>query len=120
MFVELRRLGILKDLIRVLKLRLSKKVGNHLKKKGKQLKNRATTPVSTDYSPEIDGSEELGEIKSAYYQSLNGILRWMDISHEVSMLSLHVALPRKGHLELVYYIILYLKIYHNARLVLDP
>ena len=45
---------------------------------------------------------------------------WMDIFHEVSMLPLHVALPRKGHLEQVYHIFSYLKIYHNARLVLDP
>jgi len=44
----------------------------------------------------------------------------MDISHEVSMLSSHVALPRKGHLEQVFHIFSYLKIYHNERLVLDP
>jgi len=48
-------------------------VENHLNKEGKQLKKRATTPVSTDYSPEIDGSEELGEIESAYYPLLIGI-----------------------------------------------
>ena len=36
------------------------------------------------------------------------------------MMSLHLALPREGHLEQVLHIFAYLKKYHNAELVYDP
>ena len=50
---------------------------------------------------------ELDEKDSVYYQSLIGILRWgvelgrVNICLEVSMMSAHLALPRKGHLDQV-------------------
>jgi len=44
----------------------------------------------------------------------------MDISTKVSALSSYVAMPRSGHLNQVFNIFAYLKIYHNARIVLDP
>ena len=50
-------------------------VENHLMKQDKALKKRVTTPVSIDYIPEVDGSDELEETELAYYQSLIGILR---------------------------------------------
>jgi hypothetical protein len=43
----------------------------------------------------------------------------VDISCEVSMLSSHVALPRKRHIQQVFHIFSYLKSHHNARLVFD-
>ena len=58
-----------------------------------------------DYRPEIDVTEELGDEDASYYQSLIGILRWMvelgrvDICTEVSMMSSHLSMPRRGHLE---------------------
>ena len=61
-----------------------------------------------------------------YYQSLIGILRWIvrlgrvDVCLEVTMMSSHLALPRKGHMEQVMQIFGYLKKYHNAELVVDP
>ena len=61
-------------------------------------------PVSNEYRPELDESEELDEVDAAYYQSLIGVLRWIvelgrvDINCEVSMMSSCLALPRFGHL----------------------
>jgi hypothetical protein len=58
--------------------------------------------------------------------SLIGILQWMvelgrvDICLEVSMLSSHLALPRRGHMDQVLHIFAYLKVHHNAEIVLDP
>ena len=53
-------------------------------------------------------------------------LRWIaelghvDICLEVSMMSLHLVLPRTGHLDQVFQIFVYLKKYHNTKLVYDP
>ena len=54
------------------------------------------------------------------------ILRWIvelgriDICLEVSMMSSHLAMPRKGHLNQVLHIFAYLCKYHNTELVYDP
>ena len=63
---------------------------------------------------------------ASYYQSLIGILRWMvelgrvDICCEVSMMSLHLALPQVGHLKELYHVFAYLRKYHNSEMVFDP
>ena len=44
----------------------------------------------------------------------------VDIATEVSLLSLHLALPRKGHLDLALHIMGYLRQKHNTFLVFDP
>ena len=44
---------------------------------------------------------------------------WIDICCEVSMMSSFVAMPRKGHLQQLYHLFVFLKLHHNARLVLD-
>ena len=73
-------------------------VKRYLAKSGMKLKRKAGSPITPNYSPEIDSSEELNGVESTYYQSLIGILRWMvemgriDISTEVSMLSSYVAM----------------------------
>ena len=80
----------------------------------------------TSYRPELDVSPELTPRDSAYYQSLIGILRWIvelgriDICLEVSMMSSHLAMPRKGHLNQVLHIFAYLRKYHNTELLYDP
>ena len=80
----------------------------------------------TSYRPELDVSPELTPRDSAYNESLIGILRWIvelgriDICLEVSMMSLHLAMPRKGHLDQVLHIFAYLHKYHNTDLVYDP
>ena len=61
-----------------------------------------------------------------YYQSLIGLLRWIneigriDITTEVSMLATHMAMPREGHLFAVFRVFAYLKLKHNSKLVYDP
>ena len=88
--------------------------------------SKAETPLATSYRPELDVSPELTPTDSAYYQSLIGILWWIvelgriDICLEVSMMSLHLAMPRKGHLDQVLHIFAYLCKYHNTELVYDP
>jgi hypothetical protein len=44
----------------------------------------------------------------------------VDITTEVSMLSSHLALPRKGHLVGAFHIFAYLEKKHNAQMVFDP
>ena len=91
-----------------------------------KMPNKADTPLTTTYRPELDVSRELNVADAAYYQSLIGILRWIvelwrvDVCLEVSMMSSHLALPREGHLEQVLHIFAYLKKYHNTELVYDP
>ena len=76
-----------------------------LKREGGALPARAPTPLSRDYRPELDTSEELPPDEVAHYQSLIGVLRWIvelgrvDLCTEVSMMSSHLVLPRRVHLE---------------------
>ena len=94
---------------------------SHLKKPLK-----AETPLMTSNRPELDVSPELMPRDSAYYQSLIGILQWIvelertDICLEVSMMSSHLAMPRKGHLDQVLHIFAYLRKSHNTEFVYDP
>ena len=54
------------------------------------------------------------------------MLRWaielsrIDICYKVSVLSQHLALPRQGHLEMVYHIFAYLNKHENSKIVFDP
>ncbi len=82
--------------------------------KSYKLTQLAPNPFPTDYRPELDTSPELLPEHASYYQSLMGIFRWMielgciDICTEVSMLSLHMALPCQGHLEAALHVMSYL------------
>ena len=77
--------------------------------------------MTSKYRPECDVTPELEPGDASYYQSLIGILRWtvemgrIDICCEVSIMSSH-----EGHLQHLYNIFGYLKVHHNARIVLDP
>ena len=57
------------------------------------------------YQPELDVSEDLSPSDASYYQLLIGILWWIvelgcvDVCLEGSMMSSHLALPRKGQRE---------------------
>ena len=94
---------------------------SHLK-----IPSKAETPLMTSYRPELDVSPELTPRDSIYYQSLIGILRWIvafrriNICLEVLMMSSHLAMPRKGHLDQVFHIFTYLRKYHNTELVYVP
>lgn len=101
-------------------------VESYLQKRGGKLQPRTPTPLSSNYRPELDITEELDEEQASYYHSLIGVLRWMvelgraDICVEVSMMSSHLALPRAGHLKELFHIFAYLKCHHNAEMVFDP
>ena len=94
---------------------------SHLK-----MPSKAETPLTTSSRPELDVLSELTSRDTAYYQSLVGILRWIvelgriDICLEVLMMSSHLAMPRKRHLDQVLHIFAYLHKYHNTELVYDP
>jgi hypothetical protein len=83
-------------------------------------------PFPTDYRPELDITPELTGDEESYFHSQVGVLRWIvelgriDIVTEVSCLASCLALPRKGHLEAVFYLFAYLKKRHNGTIVLDP
>jgi hypothetical protein len=44
----------------------------------------------------------------------------VDINVEVSMMSLHLALPRAGHLKEIHHIFAYLKVHLNTEMVFNP
>ena len=85
-----------------------------LAKKGLRLPSKCLTPISHEYRPEMDATGELKSDGVQWYQEIIGSLRWaidigrVDILHEVSLLSKHLALPREGHLEQVIHVVGYL------------
>ena len=95
-----------------------KNVEEYLAKIGQSLKAKALDPIPKGYRPEIDVSEELGPEEASYFMSLVGITRWIvelgriDICTEVSMLSSHLALPRREHLDALLHMFVYLKKHH--------
>ena len=97
-----------------------------LAKTGNSLPARTSTPLSHGYRPELDTSEGLSPSDATHFQSLIGILRWMvelgrvDLCTEVSMMSSHLALPRKGHLQELYHMFGYLKKHHDAEMPFNP
>ena len=93
-----------------------KNVEEAIKEKQWKLPTREIgTPMSTSYSPELDGSPELNDDDRTYYQELIGVLRWatelgrVDILHEISLLSQYQACSREGHMEQVMRIFGFLK-----------
>jgi hypothetical protein len=97
-----------------------------LAKEGQRLPSKCTTPMTSDYHPSNDTTEELTSDGVKLYQEYIGVLRWaveigrLDILLEVALLSSHLALPRRGHLEQVYHIFGYLKHMPRRRLYMDP
>jgi hypothetical protein len=91
-----------------------------------RLYGKAENPFSGDYKPENDSSPEVDPAHATWFMQQIGVLRWMvelrrvDIATEVSMLALHCALPREGHLHAVLHIYSYLSKRHNSRMVFDP
>ena len=86
----------------------------------------AENPFAIGYSTELDDSPKLDPSLSSYYQSQIGILRWMvefgktGMMTEASMLASHLAMPREGHLESIFFIYAYPKQKYNSRLAFDP
>jgi Reverse transcriptase (RNA-dependent DNA polymerase) len=103
-----------------------KNLEERLAKQGLRLPSKCVTPLASGVRPEMDASPELTPLGIQQYQELIGILRWacelgrVDILMEVSALSSHLALPRKGHLECVYHVFGYLKQNPKRTLGFDP
>lgn len=96
-----------------------------LGKVSKALSNSVSTPLSSNYMPELDVSPMLDPSRANYYQNLIGILRWIvklgriDIHIHVAMLSSFLACPREGHLAEAFHIFSYLKKYRKSTMVFD-
>ena len=98
-----------------------------LAKKGLRLPSKCFTPLPSDYSPELERSDELKSDGVQYYQEeLVGVLRWavelgrVDILLEVALMSTYLAMPRIGHLHQLYQMVGYLKQYPKQELAFDP
>ena len=89
------------------------------------LSKRVTVPFPSGYEAKLDITPKLDADKASFYQSQIGVLRWcvelgrIDIITEVSVLSLHLALLCKGHLEAIFHLFAYLEKKHNSRIVFD-
>ena len=96
-----------------------------LAKKGLRLPSKCYTPLASDYRPELEISPELKSDGVQLYQEMIGVLRWavelgrVDILLEVSLMSTHMAMPREGHLQQLYRIFGYLKIYSKRKIAFD-
>jgi hypothetical protein len=103
-----------------------KNLEEHLAKQGLWLLSKCVTPLASGIGPEMETSPKLTPLGIQHYQELIGILQWacelghVDILMEVSALSSHLAMPRKGHLELVYHVFGYLKQNPKRTLGFDP
>ena len=101
-------------------------VQRKLQAHGRELNAKQQSPMTTGYRPELDTSPELDANNISYYQELIGCLRWAielgraDIATEVALLSRHLAMPRRGHLDQCFNIIAYLKRHPKSKLVLNP
>ncbi len=90
-------------------------VESQLTQKGMKLPSKATIPMNSEYSPEVDVSDELDSEDITFYRQIIGIIRWaieilrVDINREVSLLSSCQAAPRVGHLEQPLHMLAFLK-----------
>ena len=81
-----------------------KTVQSKLKEKGLKLDKTASSPLPTNYRPELDMSEYLDKSDHNLFQQLIGILNWIielgriESHNSVARLSAFLAAPRVGHL----------------------
>ena len=92
---------------------------------GYELKKSIKTHFPTGYRPKLDTTEELGDEEAQFYMSQVSVLRWavelgrIDIAVETSLLSSHMAAPRKGHLLAMLHVFAYLMHYPRSKMVFD-
>jgi len=97
----------------------------HLTKQHRELKTKVSSPLPTNYAPELDASPLCDDDDVAEYHSRIGVLRWavelgrVDICAEVSIMAAYSANPRVGHLDAVYHIFAWLKKHDRSMLVFD-
>jgi hypothetical protein len=84
------------------------------------------SPWPSNYRPETDVTPELNPEEASYYQSQIGVLRWVvelgrvDLAIEVSAMASQMAMPRQGHLNVLFQMFAFLKGKHNSQMVFDP
>ena len=102
-----------------------KNVEESLAKIGLRLPSKVNTPLPSEYRPELETSAELKSDGVQTYQELIGVLRWavelgrVDILLEASLMSTYMAMPREGHLQMLYRMFAYLKT-NSRKLGFDP
>ena len=102
-----------------------KNVEETLAKRGLRLPSKCYTPLSSDYRPELEVSSELKSDGIQLYQEMIGVLRWavelgrVDILLETSLMSTFMAMPREGHLQQLYRMFAYLKLYPKRKIAFD-
>jgi hypothetical protein len=102
-----------------------KNVEEALAERGLRLPSKCYTPLSSDYRPELEMSSELKSDGIQLYQEMIGVLRWavelgrVDILLETSLMSTYMAMPREGHLQQLYRMFAYLKLYPKRKIAFD-
>jgi hypothetical protein len=102
-----------------------KNVEETLAKRGLRLPSKCYTPLPSDYRPELEVSPELKSDGIQLYQELIGVLRWavelgrVDVLLEVALMSTHMAMPREGHLQQLYRMFGYFKLYPKRKIAFD-
>ena len=102
-----------------------KNVEEALAERGLRLPSKCYTPLSSDYRPELEMSSELKSDGIQLYQEMIGVLRWavelgrVDILLETSLMSTFMAMPREGHLQQLYRMFAYLKLYPKRKIAFD-
>ncbi len=90
------------------------------------LPTQAANPFLVGYEPELDDTPAFDPDRALYFQSIIGVMQWMckigriDIATEVSLLSLHLAYPREGHLDTAHHVMGYLRLKYNCCFIFDP
>jgi len=88
---------------------------------GLGLKKKVSTVLPHEYKLEMDGSKECNEEEVSQYPKRIGVLAVelgrVDICTEVSMMAAHCAMPRKGHLDTVWYMFAYLKRHDRSKMM---
>jgi hypothetical protein len=102
-----------------------KNVEEGLAKRGLRLPSKCYTPLRSDYRPELETSSELKSDGMQTYQELIGVLQWavelgrVDILLEVALMYTYMAMPREGHLQQLYLMFGYLKVYPKRKIAFD-
>ena len=102
-----------------------KNVEEALARRALRLPSKCYTPLPSDYRPELEVSAELKSDGVQLYQELIGVLRWavelgrVDILLEVALMSTYMAMPREGHLQQLYRMFGYLKLYPKRKIAFD-
>ena len=87
---------------------------------------KADNPFIGDYALAMDETNALEHDVSFWYQYFIGMLRWMaeigrvEIITKVSMMAIHMAIPREGHLEAVLNVFAFLCQKYNSVMAFEP